>query len=115
MREAANSGCGWDIADGFSSLTSGEYEKEIKCRKGDPLDALNQIAECSKKSYLSSKDFHEFWDTPNVKRKLRNLSQRLEPSGKIMVIINPNKHVPDELKDEVANIDFANASRKGAE
>ena len=52
------------------------------------------------------KDFHEFWDTPNVKRKLRNLSQRLEPSGKIMVIINPNKHVPDELKDEVANIDL---------
>ena len=44
---------GWDVADGFSSLTSGEYEKEIKCRKGDPLDALNQIAECSKKSYLS--------------------------------------------------------------
>lgn len=98
----------WDVADGFQPLSESQSaEFDISAlqkshKKGDAMDALAKVKECPDPVVFVLKDYHEFWENPLVKRKLRNLSQQLKPDGKALIIINPNKKMPDELKDEVA-------------
>jgi SpoVK/Ycf46/Vps4 family AAA+-type ATPase len=89
----------WDIADHFKVMVPESYE--FKAEGKDQMSALTAIEKAQEKIVFVLKDFHEFWDNPLVKRKLRNLSQRLTPAGKTIIIINPSKRLPDELKDEV--------------
>jgi ATP-dependent 26S proteasome regulatory subunit len=108
----------WDFADGFKQISphvvSGEgkaagpydFQPEGLPPKPDPLSALQVIGAYNKQAVFILKDFHEFWEQPIIKRKLRNLAQRLEPSGKCIFITSPNKRVPDELKDDIGVIDL---------
>jgi AAA+ superfamily predicted ATPase len=52
------------------------------------------------------KDFHEAWNNPQIKRKLRSTAQRLKFTKKSILITAPSGRVPDELKDEVVVVDF---------
>lgn len=110
----------WDFADGFkqmsppvvaaegknSSLGPYDFQPEGLAPKPDPLNALQVIGAYGKQAIFVLKDFHEFWEQPIIKRKLRNLAQKLEPSGKCIFITSPNKRVPDELKDDIGVIDL---------
>ncbi len=100
----------WDLADGFKQVFPEVQNNTLVAEgispKGDPVNALQVIDKYQGSAVFVLKDFHEFWDQPIVKRKLRNLAQKLEPRGKCIVITNPGKRIPDELKDDVGVLDL---------
>ncbi len=95
---------GWDIADGFSSIIG-----EAAPNGGrDALAALEEIEKVDKQepAIFLLKDFHEFWENPNIKRKLRSLSQNLKFTRKSILITAPAAVVPAELINECIVIDY---------
>lgn len=105
--ERASRSClSWDMADGFQWLTapSGALPSAR-----DPLTALDTIErqDAASGCLYILKDFHEAWSNPQIKRKLRNVSQKLRTTRKSIVVISHSSVVPEELKDEVFIVDFA--------
>jgi len=100
----------WDFADGFKQVfpptENNVFHTDNKSLKADPVTALSVIENFQGSAIFVLKDFHEFWEQPIVKRKLRNLAQELRPRGKCIFITNPGKRMPDELKDDVGVIEL---------
>jgi hypothetical protein len=103
--EAIGSVCkraGWslvtfDTAEGFNGLPgSGQTAPAPK----DPLSMLDQIEQSAVEGVYVLKDFHECWTNPQIKRKLRNLAQRLKYVRKTLVVTCPTAKLPEELQDE---------------
>ncbi|MDD5369013.1 MAG: AAA family ATPase [Anaerolineaceae bacterium] len=93
----------WDAADGFLWLTTAAFPLPTA---RDALTALEQIDKSDNSPLFILKDFHEAWNNPQVKRKLRNLAQRLKFTKKSILITAPPSQVPDELRDEVVVIEY---------
>jgi AAA+ superfamily predicted ATPase len=105
--EQSNSqGFTWDIAEGFQCLTGKGSLPTAK----DPLTALEQIDKASEKAIYVLKDFHDTWNNPQIKRKLRSVVQRLKFSKKSIITLNPPTTIPEELKDEVVTIEVSSPS-----
>ncbi len=94
----------WDAADGFQLLVGSGNPTSAR----DPLTALEQIesADPTVPALFILKDFHEIWNNPQIKRKLRNISQRLKFSKKSILITSLTSKIPDELKDDAVLVDF---------
>ena len=90
----------WDAAEGFQWVLQGTGSLPAA---RDPLSSLEQIDKMDPdtSSLFVLKDFHDFWGNAQVRRKLRNLAQRMKQTKKSILIITPSTKVPDELKDEV--------------
>jgi AAA+ superfamily predicted ATPase len=90
----------WDVADGFQWVSTGAGTLPAA---RDPLAALEQIGKMDDQiaSLYVLKDFHDFWQNAQVRRKLRNLSQELKFTKKSILILTPSSRIPDELKNEV--------------
>ncbi|GIV66616.1 MAG: hypothetical protein KatS3mg047_1009 [Bellilinea sp.] len=95
----------WDAADGFQLLVGSGNPPSAR----DPLTALEQVegADPVVPSLFVFKDFHELWNNPQIKRKLRNVSQRLKFSKKSILITSLSSKIPDELKDDAVLVDFS--------
>ncbi len=95
----------WDTSDGFQWLTA-QAGNPPTAR--DPLTALEQIdqSDNNTSTLFVLKDFHEAWSNPQLKRKLRSISQRLKFSKKSILITSVTGKVPEELKDETVLVDF---------
>ena len=95
----------WDVAGGYQWL-SGE-ETPIQTSK-DPLSALEAIEKHKNTAgtVFILKDFHDAWQNPQVKRKLRSVCQKLARSNKQIIITMPVGHIPEELKDETVILDL---------
>lgn len=93
----------WDIADGFQFLAG--KDMSVPAAK-DPLAALEQIEKLDGELLFVLKDFHEEWTNVQVKRKLRNVAQRLKFTRKSILVTCPTRKVPDELRDEAVVLDF---------
>jgi SpoVK/Ycf46/Vps4 family AAA+-type ATPase len=52
------------------------------------------------------KDFHEYWNNPQVKRRIRNFSQEFRYNRRTIVILTPATRVPDEIRDEAVIVHF---------
>lgn len=97
----------WDIADRFRSANGATLPDAAT-----PIQALDKIAEmadaaATAKNVFVLKDFHEFWGKdPQVKRKLRNLAQRLVYTAASLIIVTPARDLPVELRDEAVVIDL---------
>lgn len=96
----------WDMADGFQWLTTSTSAPPAA---RDPLTALDAIEkqDANSPSLYVLKDFHDAWSNPQIKRKLRNVSQKLRSTRKSILVVSHSSVVPDELKDEVFIVDFA--------
>ncbi len=94
----------WDLADGFRTTTG----KVTLSGGRDPLSVLEQIEKAgSGESILFIlHDFHECWDNPNVKRKLRSLAQKLKYTRKSIIITAPAAEIPAELVNDCAVVDY---------
>jgi ATP-dependent 26S proteasome regulatory subunit len=107
IREVANRthrGClTWDIADGFSALSQ---MKEKLPTSRDPMAALTEMGKIEGDAVVILKDFHECWKNSQIKRKLRNLAQRLKFTKTSLLVITPCGDIPDELKDEAVFMEF---------
>jgi AAA+ superfamily predicted ATPase len=95
----------WDAADGFVTLSGSAAPPTAR----DPLTALEQVEKSAENALFVLKDFHEFWNEPRAKRKLRNLAQRLKFTRKTILVTLPSAKIPDELKDETVVMDFPTA------
>jgi AAA+ superfamily predicted ATPase/predicted nucleic acid-binding protein len=95
----------WDISDHFIWITD-NYGSPPNAR--DPLSALEQIEKFddNQNAIFILKDFHDAWENPQIKRKLRNLSQKLKFTKKSIVVTTPSPKLPPELKDEAVIIEF---------
>lgn len=94
----------WDVADGFQAI-SGAGGTLPSAR--DPLSALEQLGNFENDALFVLKDFHECWDNPQIKRKLRNVAQRFKYAKKSILVTSPSNKVPAELKDEAVVIEFS--------
>jgi len=93
----------WDVAEGFQPLTS-NIDSTPSAR--DALTALEHVDKVGDDTLFVFKDFHECWDSPQVKRKLRSLAQKLKSTKNSILVTSPSSKVPDELKDEVVLIEL---------
>jgi hypothetical protein len=95
----------WDLADGFQWLS--EISTTAPTAR-DPLTALDNIEhyDNSSNALFVLKDFHDAWSNPQVRRKLRSVSQKLRSTRRSMLVISYSSKIPDELKDEVFIVDF---------
>lgn len=93
----------WDIADGFQILTG--RDASLPAAK-DPIAALEQLEKADAEGVFVLKDFHDAWSNVHVKRKLRNVAQRLKFTRKSILVTCPTRKLPDELKDEAVVFDF---------
>lgn len=93
----------WDAADGFRVLTGAAGSPG---RAKDPMTALEQIDKADDQTVFVLTDFHDCWGNAQIRRKLRNLAQRLRYRQVSMVITTPGAAVPDELRDDAVVLDF---------
>lgn len=95
----------WDTADGFQNLTAGGGAPPAA---RDPLTALEHIdqADPNVSALFVLKDFHEAWNNPQIKRKLRSVTQQLKFTKKTILITSVSSQLPEELKDEAVLVDF---------
>lgn len=94
----------WDSADGFMWLTQSNTTPPTA---KDPLTALEQVDKyTTPNTVFILKDFHDAWNNPIIKRKLRSVSQHLKFTRKYIFITTPDSQMPDELKDETVLIEF---------
>ncbi|MBI4663162.1 MAG: AAA family ATPase [Verrucomicrobia bacterium] len=93
----------WDVADGFQALTTGASAPSAR----DPLSALEQVDKADGEILYVLKDFHECWANAQLKRKLRNLAQRLKFTKKSILVTSPIGKLPDELRDEAVLMELA--------
>ncbi|GAB4432589.1 MAG: AAA family ATPase [Anaerolineae bacterium] len=92
----------WDVAEGFQLLSGTGSAPSAP----DPKTALEQIDKAEDNTTFVLKDFHELWDNPQIKRKLRSVVQRLKFTKKSIIITAPADKIPEELKDEVVVVEF---------
>ena len=77
----------WDLAEGFSVRVG----KSAPAGGRDPLSVLEQIdkADPDVPALFVLHDFHECWENPNVKRKLRGLAGKLKYTRKSIMVTAP--------------------------
>ncbi|MBN2548048.1 MAG: AAA family ATPase [Anaerolineales bacterium] len=93
----------WDIADGYQALAAQGVALPVA---RDPLTALEQVEKMDGDVLVVLKDFHESWGNPQIKRKLRSISQRLKFTKKSILITSSTGKIPDELRDETVVIEL---------
>lgn len=93
----------WDSVDGFSVIAGA---KNFPNQSRDPLTALDDIVKTGEDAVVILKDFHEYWNTPQVKRRIRNFSQEFRYNRRTIVIVTPSARVPDEIRDEAVIVHF---------
>jgi len=98
-RESKRVCISWDAADGFNWIT--EPNGKLP-NASDPKTALEQIDnwDPNTPTLFVLKDFHDSWVNAQIRRKLRNLSQRLKSTVKSILVTTPVNKVPEELKNE---------------
>jgi SpoVK/Ycf46/Vps4 family AAA+-type ATPase len=93
----------WDIVDGFSVIAG---NKNFLSSAKDPLAALDDMGKTDENAIILLKDFHEFWNNPQVKRKIRNCAQKFRYNRRSMVIVTSSQKVPGEIRDDAEIIQF---------
>jgi AAA+ superfamily predicted ATPase len=97
----------WDVADNFQWLTAAAGGAPSA---KDPLAALDYMDKADNEALYVLKDFHECWSNAQVKRKLRNVAQRLKFTKKSILITCPAHKIPEEFRDEAVLVDFPHPS-----
>lgn len=93
----------WDGAEGFKTISE---DKISLSETKDPISALDEVEKETDNAIFIFKDFHDFWENHIVKRKLRNVAQRLKYTRKSVIIVTPYSKVPDEIQDESVIVNF---------
>jgi SpoVK/Ycf46/Vps4 family AAA+-type ATPase len=93
----------WDSVDGFSVVCG---NKNVLTQSRDPLATLDDLLKSDENAVIVLKDFHEYWNNPMVKRKIRNFSQKFRYNRRTMVIITPVQKIPEEIRDEAVIVHY---------
>ena len=93
----------WDSVDGFSVIAG---NRNFPPQSRDPLAALDDIQKTDENAVIVLKDFHEYWNNPQVKRRIRSFSQKFRYNRRSIVIVTPVPRVPEEIRDEAVLVHF---------
>ncbi|HEX3000902.1 MAG TPA: AAA family ATPase, partial [Methanoregula sp.] len=93
----------WDCVGGFFVLAG---PKTFTGQSRDPLAALDDMVKTGDDAVVIFKDFHEYWNNPQVKRRIRNFSQEFRYNRRTIMILTPATRVPDEIRDEAVIVHF---------
>ncbi|HUH08180.1 MAG TPA: AAA family ATPase [Egibacteraceae bacterium] len=72
----------------------------------DPLEALDRVRSMTGAMLVVLRDFHEYWEDPQVARRLRNLVQQLRGTGTALLVIGAGARPPAALADEAVPIEL---------
>jgi len=93
----------WDAVDGFAVISG---NKNFPTQSRDPLAALDDIQKTDENAVIVLKDFHEYWNNPQIKRRIRNFSQKFRYNRRSIIIITPASRVPEEIRDDAVLVHF---------
>jgi len=93
----------WDAVDGFSVIAG---NRNFTAQSRDPIAALDDIQKTDENAVIVLKDFHEFWNNPQIKRRLRSFAQKFRYNRRSIVVITPVQRVPEEIRDDAVLVHF---------
>jgi AAA+ superfamily predicted ATPase len=93
----------WDAADGFQMIAG--WGSGLRTAR-DAITALEQVEKEEGDLLFILRDFHDCWSNTQIRRKVRNLAQRLKFTRKSMMVTTPLRRLPDELKDEAVVLEL---------
>ncbi|MFA4877482.1 MAG: AAA family ATPase [Methanoregula sp.] len=93
----------WDSVDGYQVIAG---NRSFHATSRDPLAALDEIQKTDENAVIILKDFHEYWNNPQVKRKIRSFSQKFRYNRRSIVIVTPVQKIPEEIRDEAVLVRF---------
>jgi len=93
----------WDSVDGYQVVAG---NKNFHSSSRDPLAALDELQKTDENAVIVLKDFHEYWNNPQVKRRIRTSSQKFRYNRRSIVIVTPAQRVPEEIRDEAVLVHF---------
>lgn len=94
------------------SCTEGSYNTATPTRrdasKRDPLLMLNVVVDepAEAATIYVLRDFHPYFQSPEVVRRLRDVAQAVKRSSKTVVLLSPVLKIPPELEKEITLVDF---------
>ena len=100
----------WTHTEGFQFISDKETDEET-----DPVDALNTILERSLSGIKGQvaphiyifRDFHHFFRTPKVLRKVRDIAKSFRQTRNLLIFMSPVASVPKELEKDITLIEFS--------
>lgn len=97
----------WTISNGLSRYRSASQDRgEGRRDTKDPIVALREILSSTEPAIFVLRDFHEFLQNSEVKRRLRDLANLLRSSFSTTIIISPILRLPEELEKDITIVDF---------
>ena len=99
----------WSETEGARNVALPADAEDRRVR--EPAAMLSRIGRDERAAIYVLKDFHPYVPVPQIRRKLRDLADRLVKSGKTIVIVAPRLVLPSELEKQVTVIDVPLPSR----
>jgi ATP-dependent 26S proteasome regulatory subunit/predicted nucleic acid-binding protein len=97
----------WSVTDGLRCVYgSREQHGGGGARAREPLAVLNEILQTDLPALYVLKDFHPYFDRPDVVRQMRDLGSALRFTKKTVIMLSPTLSIPDELDKSVSIIDM---------
>lgn len=93
----------WTVTQGIISPEAGYYTND---GTKDPGAALDYILKEKESAIYILKDFHSYFDRPEVVRKLRDVAYYFKTSFCTLIILSPILNIPAELEKEITVIDY---------
>lgn len=95
----------WDLVNGLEALSNGGQKLEM----GDPVKFLKSIEADGKEqqAVYFVKDFHKFFGSVEVVRRIKNLNDSLKSRSIHIVFVSPVLNLPPELVKDVFVMDFS--------
>jgi hypothetical protein len=102
----------WTISNGLVRYRASlEGRSEGRKDTKDPIVALKELLTITEPSIFVLRDFHDFMQNSEVKRRLRDLASILRSSLSTVIIVSPLLRLPEELEKDITIIDFPLPSR----
>ncbi len=96
----------WDAADYFKLQTASTSTPPAARDERTALEQMDKYDPQANIVFIL-KDFHELWNKPEVKRKLRNLAQSFKYNKKTVLVTTPTSKIPEELRNEAVVVPYA--------
>jgi SpoVK/Ycf46/Vps4 family AAA+-type ATPase len=97
----------WTISNGLSRYRAAlEGRAEGRKDTKDPIVALKELLTITEPSIFVLRDFHDFVQNSEVKRRLRDLANMLRSTLSSAIIVSPILRLPEELEKDITIVDF---------
>lgn len=96
----------WSLTRAYQGLSPRAAVDDLPFSAPEPLAALSVVEEAEQPGVFVLLDFHQHLDNAAIIRKLRDLSEKLPPTGKQIVFLGPRFRTPEELEKSVEVLDL---------